>query len=100
MTVIESLIVGKQSQETCEDGIVTTDDFIAVIDDPTSKSPIQLNNEVKNGRFCMILVAGYINNMDVNISCEQFSEGITQKIRSIYKNNNIESTLKSRTPYC
>ena len=32
MDIIESCIVGKKSPETCEDGMVVTDDFIAVID--------------------------------------------------------------------
>lgn len=31
MKIIERNIVGKKSQETCEDGIVVTDDFVAVM---------------------------------------------------------------------
>ena len=37
MKIIESSIIGKKSQEACEDGMVVTDDFIAVIDGSTSK---------------------------------------------------------------
>lgn len=37
MKIIESNIIGKKSQEACEDGLVMTDDFIAVIDGSTSK---------------------------------------------------------------
>jgi len=43
MMIIESKIVGKKSQESCEDGMVVTDDFIAVIDGSTSKTPKHLN---------------------------------------------------------
>lgn len=32
MDIIESRIIGKKNPETCEDGMVITDDFIAVID--------------------------------------------------------------------
>ena len=32
MDIIESSIIGKKNPETCEDGMVITDDFIAVID--------------------------------------------------------------------
>ena len=32
MKIIESSIIGKKSPEACEDGMVVTDDFIAVID--------------------------------------------------------------------
>ena len=39
MKVIESKIEGKKSPESCEDGLVVTADFIAVIDGSTSKTP-------------------------------------------------------------
>lgn len=32
MDIIESSIIGKKNPETCEDGMVIADDFIAVID--------------------------------------------------------------------
>ena len=51
MKIIESSIIGKKSQEACEDGMVVTDDFIAVIDGSTSKTPKHLNPDMKNGRY-------------------------------------------------
>ena len=60
MRIIEQKLVGKHTQETCEDGIVVTDNFIAVIDGSTSKTKIQLNSGMKNGRYCMMLIANYI----------------------------------------
>ncbi len=32
MKIVEYSIIGKKSQEACEDGLVMTDDFIAVTD--------------------------------------------------------------------
>ena len=59
MRIIEQKLVGKHTQETCEDGIVVTDNFIAVIDGSTSKTKIQLNSGMKNGRYFRILRGGY-----------------------------------------
>ena len=53
MKIIESSIIGKKSPEACEDGMVVTDDFIAVIDGSTSKTPKHLNPDMKNGRYAM-----------------------------------------------
>ena len=60
MKIIESSIIGKKSQEACEDGMVVTDDFIAVIDGSTSKTPKYLNPDMKNGRYAMMLISEYI----------------------------------------
>lgn len=60
MKIIESCIIGKKSQEACEDGMVVTDDFIAVIDGSTSKTPKHLNPDMKNGRYAMMLISEYI----------------------------------------
>ena len=45
MKIIESSIIGKKSPEACEDGMVVTDDFIAVIDGSTSKTPKAIIDE-------------------------------------------------------
>lgn len=42
MTIIESFIRGKHDDAHCEDGIVVTHDFAAVIDGSTSKTPFHL----------------------------------------------------------
>ena len=60
MKIIESSIIGKKSPEACEDGMVVTDDFIAVIDGSTSKTPKHLNPDMKNGRYAMMLISEYI----------------------------------------
>ena len=60
MKVIESKIEGKKSPESCEDGLVVTADFIAVIDGSTSKTPHHLSPDMKNGRYAMVLISEYI----------------------------------------
>ena len=60
MKIIESSIIGKKSPEACEDGMVVTDNFIAVIDGSTSKTPKHLNPDMKNGRYAMMLISEYI----------------------------------------
>lgn len=57
MEIVERNMVGKKSQEACEDGVVVTDDFIAVIDGSTSKTPTHLSPDMKNGRYAMVLIS-------------------------------------------
>jgi glycerophosphoryl diester phosphodiesterase len=40
LKIIEQNIIGKHRQEDCEDGIVITDDFVAVIDGSTARPRI------------------------------------------------------------
>jgi glycerophosphoryl diester phosphodiesterase len=85
MKIVESLIIGKKNKETCEDGIVVTDNFIAVIDGSTSKTPVRISPDMKNGRYCMLLISQFIENMRKDINLNQFCKEITNEILSIYK---------------
>lgn len=79
--MIESKIVGKKSEATCEDGMVITDDFIAVIDGSTSKTPKQLNPDMRNGRYAMMLVSQYIQEeLGAAATVEDFCQGVTHYI--------------------
>lgn len=81
MKIIESTIIGKQSQETCEDGLVCTDDFIAVIDGSTSKTPTHLSHDMKNGRYAMTLISQYIEQeLKADATMDDFCQGITAYI--------------------
>lgn len=63
MKIIERNIVGKKSQETCEDGIVVTDDFVAVM---TASAIIysRMRKEVWMVGDCQAIIGGklYENN--------------------------------------
>lgn len=87
MNVIEKSIIGKKSQEVCEDGLVVTDEFIAVIDGSTSKTPKHLNPEMKNGRYAMMLISEYIRQeLKADALADDFCQGITHYIcDKVYK---------------
>ena len=96
MKIIESCIIGKKSQEACEDGMVITDDFIAVIDGSTSKTPKHLNPDMKNGRYAMMLISEYIREeLKADASVDDFCQGVTAYIyNKVYEKLGVEERLK------
>lgn len=96
MKIIESSIIGKKSPEACEDGLVITDDFIAVIDGSTSKTPKHLNPDMKNGRYAMMLISEYIREeLKADASVDDFCQGVTAYIyNKVYEKLGVEERLK------
>ena len=96
MKIIESSIIGKKSPEACEDGMVVTDDFIAVIDGSTSKTPKHLNPDMKNGRYAMMLISEYIREeLKIDASVDDFCQGVTAYIyNKVYEKLGVEERLK------
>lgn len=96
MKIIESCIIGKKSPEACEDGMVVTDDFIAVIDGSTSKTPKHLNPDMKNGRYAMMLISEYIREeLKADASVDDFCQGVTTYIyNKVYEKLGVEERLK------
>ena len=96
MKIIESSIIGKKSSEACEDGMVVTDDFIAVIDGSTSKTPKHLNPDMKNGRYAMMLISEYIREeLKADASVDDFCQGVTAYIyNKVYEKLGVEERLK------
>lgn len=96
MKIIESSIIGKKSPEACEDGMVVTDDFIAVIDGSTSKTPKHLNSDMKNGRYAMMLISEYIQEeLKADASVDDFCQGVTAFIyNKVYEKLGVEERLK------
>ena len=96
MKIIESCIIGKKSPEACEDGMVVTDDFIAVIDGSTSKTPKHLNPDMKNGRYAMMLISEYIQEeLKADASVDEFCQGVTAYIyNKVYEKLGVEERLK------
>lgn len=96
MKIIESSIIGKKSPEACEDGMVVTDDFIAVIDGSTSKTPKHLNPDMKNGRYAMMLISEYIwEELKADASVDDFCQGVTAYIyNKAYEKLGVEERLK------
>ena len=98
MKILESSIIGKKSPEACEDGMVVTDDFIAVIDGSTSKTPKHLNPDMKNGRYAMMLISEYIQEeLKADASVDDFCQGVTAYIyNKVYEKLGVEERLKER----
>ena len=96
MKIIESSIIGKKSPEACEDGMVVTDDFIAVIDGSTSKTPKHLNPDMKNGRYAMMLISEYIREeLKADASVDDFCQGVTAYIyNKVYEKLGVEERFK------
>lgn len=96
MKIIESSIIGKKSQEACEDGMAVTDDFIAVIDGSTSKTPKHLNPDMKNGRYAMMLISEYIREeLKADASVDDFCQGVTAYIyNKVYEKLGVAERLK------
>ena len=96
MDIIESSIIGKKNPEACEDGMVVTDDFIAVIDGSTSKTPKHLNPDMKNGRYAMMLISEYIREeLKADASVDDFCQGVTAYIyNKVYEKLGVEERLK------
>lgn len=97
MKVIESKIEGKKSPESCEDGLVVTADFIAVIDGSTSKTPHHLSPDMKNGRYAMVLISEYIQHeLKPESTVEDFCEGVTSYIyNKVYRQLGIEEQMQA-----
>lgn len=98
MKIIESSIIGKKSPAACEDGMVVTDDFIAVIDGSTSKTPKHLNPDMKNGRYAMMLISEYIQEeLKADASVDDFCQGVTAYIyNKVYEKLGVEERLQER----
>ena len=93
MTITEQFICGKHTADDCEDGIVVSNDFAAVIDGSTSKTPIRLDPLMKNGRFAMLLISEYIKQMPANYTMYDFCRGITLRIAEEYNKRGITERM-------
>ena len=81
--------MGKKSPETCEDGIVATNDFVAVIDGSTSKARHQISSEMRNGRYAMLLLKDIITSLSPDVTLSQFCAIATNAIAEVYKRHDI-----------
>ena len=96
MTIIEQSLTPKTPAKKSEDGIVVTNDFIAVIDGSTSKATRQWSTRMSNGRYAMTIVSRIIRKLPPDASCHQFCVAATKAIRSIYTPSWYHFPLLSR----
>lgn len=93
MTITEHFICGKHTADDCEDGIVVSNDFAAVIDGSTSKTHTRLDPSMKNGRFAMLLISEYIKQMPADYTMSDFCQGITLRIAEEYNKRSIAERM-------
>ena len=84
MKIIEQSITGKAGAALCEDGIVVTDDFVAVADGSTNKSHVHFHPTMSNGQYCMTLVCDHIKGMSAETDCATFCQGVSEVVRAVY----------------
>ena len=83
-TIIEQSLIAKNPQKKSEDGLVVTDDFIAVIDGSTSKAKHRYSLLMSNGRYAMKIISRYIRKMSADTSCHQLCLGVTRAVSRHY----------------
>jgi hypothetical protein len=84
--VVEKSIVSKtENPEDCEDGLVVTEDFAAIIDGATDKSGRRYN-DLTGGRFAMLIVADALNELpaqiDAHNAVDQFSAVLNRRLQT------------------
>jgi glycerophosphoryl diester phosphodiesterase len=97
MKILEQSIIAKSPTRKSEDGLVVTNDFIAVIDGSTSKTTHRYHPRMNNGRYAMLIVSRYIRQMSPDTSCHQFCNGVTREIQKRY-HPGLLRRLFSKTP--
>lgn len=95
---IESLVAGKINEATCEDGVVVTDDFAAVVDGSTSKSSFQLHPTLSNGQYAMQKVCEVVGSLPRTTSLEEFCKTVTQQFQETFHFMGIDLALLSSHP--
>lgn len=74
----------------CEDAVVISDNYVAVVDGSTSKSPLRIDPLMSDGRLCMLTVSAFIRTMAPDISVEAFCRGVTTAVRNVYLSRSID----------
>lgn len=100
MRIIEHQIVGKHTMDDCEDGLVITPHFVAVVDGSTSKTSHRFHPDMKNGRYCMLAISDFIRNASPDITLAQFCEQVTAFIHALYPAHSSSSVLPPHERLC
>lgn len=90
MEIIEQRITPKSRTAETEDGIAVTDDFIAVIDGSTSKSPVRICKNRSNGRHCMLLISEFMRQVRSDINANDFCDELTGYIYRQYAGSDLK----------
>ncbi len=87
MQIIESFIEGKNKNELlCEDALVVTENFIAVVDGVTGKTDRKFNG-LSGGKAAALKVCECIAVFSADIDCYTAVEKITESVKFLYDEN-------------
>jgi glycerophosphoryl diester phosphodiesterase len=96
MHIIERFIMGKTGNtELCEDSIVITEHFIAVIDGVTNKSSFSFQSQTP-GRIAGTLIKEAIEALDPGITAWDAEKAINRRIYSWYEEHNILDQMRNK----
>lgn len=92
LQIIESFIEGKtENRLLCEDALVVTGDFIAVVDGVTGKTNRTFDG-LSGGKAAASKVCECVENFSADIDCCTAVEKITESIKSLYEENKPDGT--------
>src|SRR6266550_3061129 len=95
MNIIQKYINSKTGDmNLCEDSIVTTDNFVAIVDGATSRSPITYDGK-KNGKVASEIVAKSIEELPQNVSAAEAFIVVNQKLTDFYKKENLYEHMQT-----
>jgi len=90
MKIIEKYLLGKTGNpELCEDGIVITDAFAAVIDGATSAGASSFCNGKRSGRIAMELVSKAIEGLEPDADQDTAAKVINKAIMDFYEQQGV-----------
>lgn len=94
MNITEKCIISKKGKtELCEDGIIITENYIAVIDGSTSKSDKQYDGKT-TGKQSLDILLKAIEKLKYNLSITEVIEFLTNEIAKSYTKYNIYELAK------
>ena len=93
--VLEAFIRGKVSDEKCEDTIVNTADFIAIVDGVTSKSHFKYQGKT-TGKLASTMIAGILERMPKETRLPELIKQVNQRFAAFYQQVDFTADPKSQ----
>lgn len=82
--VLEAFIQGKVNDEKCEDTIVNTSDFIAIVDGVTSKSNFQYQGKT-TGKLASTMIASILERLPKDATLSMLIKQVNQAFAAFYQ---------------
>jgi len=101
MKIVEQACVGKRGASLCEDRVVVSGLFVAVVDGSTSKSDYRLFSDRSNGRAAADIIAATLADEDFwlgrgEVACltiAHFASALTRQLRTEYERRGVAALM-------